>query len=188
MFVPKVYAILGRRGSFKTCFAVRTCYLNQQRGKTIYSNINLNFPHERFTLDMLVTMPPQLQNTIVFIDEIQKWADAYKFFAKDSIALSNFVTQIRKLRVTLIFTTQFLRHTITRLRDQVDIIFIMKRVERGELSIAYVQELDATVFEGEDLILEFFFDGRRYFSMYDTNEIVFGRDEDKAKKVRKEKA
>ena len=178
----KVVGILGRRGSCKSLLAVVYLYQYYKLGKTIYSNIWLNFPYKKFTLDMLSTMPDELRNSVILIDEVQKWADAYRFFAKDSIALSNFVTQIRKLKVTLIITTQFARHTIVRLRDQFDNIIIMERASEND-GIAFGTVLDATMPEGDDFVSDFYFDGRSYFDMYDTNEIVYGRDEALVKKT-----
>jgi hypothetical protein len=103
---------------------------------------------------------------------VQIWADAYKFFSKDSVALSTLATQLRKLKVTLIITLQDLRDTIIRLRRQVDYIFQMERASKID-GIAICTVLDATANEGRDFVKQFLFDGRYLFGQYDTNEIVY---------------
>ena len=167
----KVIAITGRRGSCKTLLAVHYCHGYSVAGRKVFSNIWLNFDYTPLTLDMIRELSPELKGSVVLIDEVQMWADAYKFFTKDSVALSTLATQLRKLGVTLIITVQDLRDTIIRLRRQVDFMIKMERASRID-GIAYATVLDATAAEGRDFIKQFIFDGRMYFDMYDTNEAV----------------
>ncbi len=167
----KVIAINGRRGTCKTLLAVHYVHGYYLQGRTVYSNIWLNFDYKPLTVEMIRELPDELKGSVVLIDEVQAWADAYKFFDKDSMALSTLATQLRKLKVTLIITCQDLRDTIIRLRRQVDYIIRMERASKID-GIAYATVLDATAAEGRDFVKQFLFDGRKYFDMYDTEEVV----------------
>lgn len=166
----KIVAILGRRGAGKTLLGVHYCKAYQLMGRVIYSNIWLDFPHEKLYLKDIEELPDKLNNSIVFIDEIQMWADAYNFLSKGSRAIATIATQLRKRNITFIFTTQFLKQSVVRLRDQVDYTLLLSKYKVD--GVANVEVLDATAPAGEDFIGEFIFDGRRYFNMYNTNEVV----------------
>lgn len=171
MAQEKVIAIVGKRGSCKSLLAVYYMKGYYDIGRTIYSNIWLSFDFKPLTMDMIRELPDELKGSVILIDEVDKWADAYKFFTKDSVALSTLATQLRKLKITLIITLQDLRDTIIRLRRQVDYIVQMERASKID-GIAYATVLDAGAAEGRDFVKQFLFDGRKYFDMYDTNEVV----------------
>lgn len=171
----KIVALLGRRGAGKTLHA--TYFLNQYQkmGRPIYSNIWLAFEYKKLELEMIRTLPDELNNAIVFIDEIHMWADAYKFFSRNSRSLSTLATQLRKRGITLIFTTQFLTQTVKRLRDQVDYLLLLEKYRPFDPKFngwSKVMVLDATAPAGKDFIDEYIFNGQPYFDMYNTNEIV----------------
>lgn len=170
----KVVAMIGRRGAGKTLLSVHYLYQYQKSGRTIYSNIWLSFPYQKLTLTMLKELPEELNNSVIFIDEIHMWADAYKFFSKNSHALSTIATQLRKRNIVFIFTTQFFNQAVKRLRNQVDFIIMLEKY-RNEPQFngwSRVTVLDATAPNGRDYMGEFVFKGTPYFNMYDTNEIV----------------
>lgn len=169
----KITGILGRRGAGKTLYAVYLLYQYYQQGYKIYSNIKLHFPYHELTLDMLSTLPKELNGSIIFTDEIQMWADAYNFLSKDSKAITTMATQLRKRKCQWIFTTQFFKQAVLRLRNQTDYLITMERYQVDGKSKAIVY--DPTAWEGEDEIGRFTFDGRKYFDLYDTNEVVLGR-------------
>ncbi|MEM0173574.1 MAG: ATP-binding protein [Sulfolobaceae archaeon] len=174
-FGNKIVALLGRRGVGKSNHAISFLYYYYQQGRTIYSNIWLSFPYKKLELEMIKTLPEELNDSVIFIDEIHMWADAYKFFSKNSRSLSTLATQLRKRNITLIFTTQFLTQTVKRLRDQVDYLLLLEKYKPYDPSYngwAKVVVLDATAPSGRDYLDEYIFDGRAYFNMYNTNEIV----------------
>lgn len=175
METNKIIAILGRRGRGKSLLAVYYTHSYFKLGKTIYSNIWLSFPYKKITLEMLRDLPECLNDSVILLDEIQVWADAYKFFSKSSMSLSKLVTQLRKRNIILIFTTQFMKQTIVRVRDQVDYIVVMQYYNDNNIKgISHATVLDGIALPPNDFIGEFIFDGRNYFNMYNTNEIVHG--------------
>lgn len=166
----RIIGIVGRRGAGKTLYAVKLAYDYHLLGKTIYSNIHLAFPYKTITPDMLLKLPTEMNNSVIIIDEVQAWADAYDFLSRHSRALANLAQQLRKRKIHLIFTTQFFRQAVKRLRDQTDYIITMEKYFTSGTAITTVY--DATALEGEDLVVKFVFNGRAYFGMYDTNEVV----------------
>ena len=171
----KIVALLGRRGAGKTLHSMYFLKYYAEQGRPIYSNIHLSIPYKKLHLEMIRTLPDELNNAIVFIDEIHMWADAYKFFSRNSRSLSTLATQLRKRNITLIFTTQFLTQTVKRLRDQVDYLLLLEKYRPFDPKFngwSKVMVLDATAPVGKDFIDEYIFNGTQYFDMYDTNEIV----------------
>jgi len=181
-----VIGIIGNRGDGKTNLAVKFLYDYYTMGRPIIANIWLApeyFDYIKLTLDMLLKLPESINHAVILIDELQKWADAYKFFSKDSLALSTLFTQLRKRKLTVIYTTQDFSTIAKRLRGQTDYIVEMKHLNAWDNKGNYVDGFskatvhDARELEGRSLLLQFQHDGRPYFDMYDTNEVVLGREE-----------
>ena len=60
--------VIGRQGSGKTLFLVKKAYDYYLEGKTIYSNIKLNFPFKPISLRDIIDC--KLRNAVVILDEV----------------------------------------------------------------------------------------------------------------------
>lgn len=112
-----------------------------------------------------------LIDSIILIDEIHIWLDAYHFYKDDDIKISAFFSQIRKRRILLLATTQYLLNLNIRVRRQLSYVLDMRVVrENGrklykcttnEVDGFYSQELSTNVFDLQD-----------YYKCYDTEEVI----------------
>lgn len=174
--VNAVLGIIGRRGSGKTLLAVAYLYdFYKNKGKKIYSNIRLGFPYTPLTEEDIATLPPEMHGSVVLIDEIQAWYHAYNFLSKGARNLSTLLSQLRKRDITLIYTTQFYNYATKPTRQQTDYVITMESIAGMPKGVAKATIFDPKEFAGYDIIQEFQFDGRPYFNLYDTTEVVISK-------------
>lgn len=96
-----IYIVLGSQGSGKTLFLTRQAFGEYKRGRTVYTNYDVGFPHRKLLFkDMINT---KLENACVIIDE----AALFGFNSRDSLSRENkelsarFTIQVRKKGVDL---------------------------------------------------------------------------------------
>jgi len=165
-----INAIIGDRGAGKTCFMTALAEAYHNEGKSIFTNYQLfNIPHKRITLQEMLTLPDYLNNSVVLIDEIHIWADAYDFLGKPARALASFATQLRKRQVTWYYTTQVFTQVPKRIRQQTN-YFIMAQAMKKK-AMFEIQIIEKTSYT---LINKLKFNGAPYFDKYDTNEVISG--------------
>lgn len=188
-----ITCIVGRRGSGKTLFMTILAhrYFNMDKRK-IYANFHLTeIPYKYITFAELATLPDDLYDAVVFLDEIQVGADSYEIFKKSNKAITTFATQLRKRRITLYYSTQVFTQATKRLRQQTDYII--------ECHPTYIKIEDESVLNKIDLLIfdrslpfqqqlikqhelkKYIIDN--YYSCYNTNEVIqFDGHENKNKK------
>lgn len=183
------FAVDGRTGAGKTNLAVyMVTTLKRITKQNVYSNIWLSYKYRKLTKDMIKTLPPELNNCIMLIDEIHMWGgDSYKFLSKQSEELTLLFTQLRKRKITLIYTVQHYTGMIAvRLRKNTDMLFhcteasnltasMLPYNKKGETLVTSGVEVHfIDEFTGEPLeaIHVFLFDGKPFWKYYDTDEIV----------------
>jgi hypothetical protein len=115
----------------KTLSAVKELYKFYLDGKTIYSNIKLNFPYKPITTDMLLNIVESDlvldDDSCMFIDEMHIWFDSRISSSKKSRIISYFLLQTGKMGkntdfgLILLYTTQFRHQVDKRLRSLTDI-------------------------------------------------------------------
>lgn len=192
-FVQRNYircGIDGRSGAGKTNLAIYLIKeLKKQTKRKVYSNIWLSFKHYKVTKEMIKTLPDELNNSILLIDEIHIWgADSYKFLSTQAEFLTLLFTQLRKRNILLIYTTQSFQGQINkRLRKNTDMIFhctsieylnhpLLPKNKRGEILVTSAVEVhfvdEFTGDEYEQSVSTFLFDGKPYWKNYDTYEVV----------------
>lgn len=199
----KAMAIVGKRGSGKTMYAVHKCKQYYDNGGVIYSNTNLYFGKERLVIKEeyspdeieafkkkrlrpltrrhVDTIPEELQGACILIDEIQAWADSYKFYTSEAINLSNLMTQMRKRKLFVIITTTHLDQAAKRIRQQMDYICYAEKVylpEKQKLGINpdnIVSAIDITLANERpefSFLKRVYFNGEYIKNMYETNMII----------------
>ena len=166
-----ITCVLGERGSGKTLFMTYLAYHYAKQGKKIVANYHLfGIPYTYMKVREIAEMKLTIKDSIVFIDEGQEGADSYSFLRKSTQKLTKFATQIRKLKITMYYSTQVFGQIAKRLRDQTN--YIIQMQEMGIQGISRASVFNYRQGYEDDLIRKFVFDGREYFKFYDTEEII----------------
>lgn len=183
-----MHLILGRQGSGKTLFLVYKAYQAYRHGKTVYSNVALNFPYKK--LDYQEIVDCKLRNAVVIIDEVHQLLPARRSMSKVNIRICDgFLSMIRKAGLEVYGTTQTLRKVDIRFREEADYIYSCDKYaymfnDNGEkkwVHITHNQNLGARipikikmecVETFSDRMIKFQFLGNPLFKLYDTNQII----------------
>ena len=124
-----IIGYIGRMGSGKTLSMVRNAYRYYKAGYTIYSNINLKFPHKPYTLQELIDYANNnvtLKKSVILIDEAHIFLDSRNSGSKRNRVISYFLLQTRKKGCHLYYTTQRFHQIDKRLRDNSDVLIQCK--------------------------------------------------------------
>lgn len=167
-----ISAITGRKGRGKTCLMTYFGYTDYVSGRKVYANYHTTFA-DYITLKEVAALPDHLRGCTVLLDEVQKGADAREVFKPGNKGINDLATQLRKLDIMLYYTTQKWEYPDKRLREQAEQhIHCETTPEEGIFNLTLY---DRTIPSFRDMVLEaeeFTFDGRPYFDMYDTDEII----------------
>lgn len=182
-----IIAFIGTVGSGKTLSAVYECYKYYRQGKRVFSNIHLKFPHIQLTFKRLMEMirnKEELQDAVIFLDEVHIFIDARSSMKKRNKLVSYFILQTRKRNVRLLYTTQHLAQAEKRLRDTTDIICFCKNISDKTSLVnnpstplyiqqEYVMQWDEGVPPQRKIII-----GNPVFPLYDTKQMIDDFDDD----------
>jgi archaellum biogenesis ATPase FlaH len=169
---PPIMCVLGDRGDGKTLLMTGLGYLyNKVDGMKVYANYHLiGIPYEYITFEILASFPEDLVNAVVLMDEAHIGADAYEVFRKTVKAITTFATQLRKRNVILIWSTQRFNTVAKRLRQMTNYVLEVQKTNiEGMIDI---KVFDRSQPASNSFLNEFIFNGKKYFKMYDTNEII----------------
>jgi hypothetical protein len=164
--------ILARRGCGKslTARAMAQRYHDVDHMK-ILTNMTMyklkNYERKKFS--EIKEMLDDLFDCVLIIDEGHKGSDAYNFFRKDVRKFTDWLDSLRKRRITLILISQTYNKLAKRYREDCEYIIMPKRLEND---IFQVEVFDLTKGDGEDLIQTFFINGKTYYPLYETNELI----------------
>lgn len=109
-----------------------------------------------------------LHGSIILLDEIHLYFDAYDFLTKENRLISGFASQLRKRNTLLLATTQYFLKITSRLRKEVRYVYDIQRLRNG-LFEADISEIDGDFWEYKHTSL---MDLSEYFRFYDTNELI----------------
>ena len=122
---------LGGQNSGKTLAMTYFAKDYYNKGYSIYSNYNLNFPHKKITKKLIedyVKAKKQFNRAVFLIDEIYLILDS-RGFMKNKV-MSYFILQTSKRDVNLFGTAQFFNTTDLRLRDNTNFMVFCERVNK----------------------------------------------------------
>lgn len=121
----KLYA--GLRGSMKTILAA-DMFLDRPKGQEWYANAELFDPRDGYRAGRIYSWEHllQLEDCVVFIDEIGLWANVYEWEGIDSEVYSRWV-QSRKAAVGLVMTATNLSRVAKPLRELIDEVVLVNR-------------------------------------------------------------
>lgn len=194
---------IGPMRSGKTLAMTMHAYQEYLRGKQVFSNYWLSFPHTRITPNDLHEAIKNKETDVyddacICIDELHVFMDARNSGAKRNVMLSYFITQSGKLHNTVLWTSQFSRQVDVRVRLNTSQLFKARRVvvrkgkeytlsqdDRREDFLIRLEkyQLGETVrgmgfLRVNTLTIK---DPKRWFGMYDTREKVYYEDQVKDK-------
>lgn len=175
--------IIGRQGSGKTLFLVKKAYEYYLEGKTIYSNIKLNFPFKQIDYNDIINC--KLKNAVVILDEIHLLIPARNSTSKRSrLIVDGFLSMVRKMNLNVFGSTQTERKVDIRFREEKDFLYICNKYvylnnkwtevlhnENLNKDIPIMIQLDVQETFSENWI-SISFIGNDYFKLYDTTEVV----------------
>lgn len=177
------YLALGPQGSGKTLFITKHLVDNYNPERKVYSNYSLfGFPYERITfdndievkkgaIDILKKLEEDenfFNNAIMLLDEIHLYFDSRDFMKNNVRGIQTFFSQLRKRKILLLGTTQYILNLDIRIRRQALAVFEMENIKDGVFK-ADLHKIDGyfTEFIRSDL-----FNLSNYYKYYDTNEII----------------
>jgi hypothetical protein len=165
-------AITGPIGGGKTCFQTRCLYREKMKrpNARIVTNYKLNnIKHEYIDAKELFEMKEQLKNTILGIDEMHIFMDCRDSLKFTNKMMTHFILQTRHLGVHMYFTTQDISQVDIRLRRMLDLLaYCTKSVYQDWFKIKLIDYRDVLNIQTN----EFMFNGRPYYDLYDTTEII----------------
>ncbi len=175
------YLAIGRQGSGKTAFITKLLVDNYNSSRKVYSNYSLfgidygkiTFDNKRNknAIDILKVIsdnPDYFNNSIMLLDEIHIYFDSRDFMKQNNRIIQNFFSQLRKRKILLLATTQYILHLDVRIRRQALAVFQMANLKDGIFRVD-VHEIDGyyTSFIRTELV-----NLNDYFKYYDTNELI----------------
>jgi len=180
-----IHLILGRQGGGKTILAVAKAYEKYLEGKTIYSNVALNFPYQQIKYKDIVNC--KLNNGIVLLDEIHLLLPARNSMSKTSREICDgFLSMVRKKNLEIYGTTQTERKVDVRFREETDYYYKVKKFVFNARTKKWIEVLHNQDFS-KDIpviiqaeVLETFNDNtacisiiaNKYYTMFDTLQII----------------
>lgn len=169
---PPIICVLGERGDGKTLVMTALGYLYLKVDNyVIWSNYHITgYPSRYFNFEELAEFPEDLRDAVVLLDEAHIGADAYEAIFGRVKSITNFITQLRKRNVTLLYSTQRFLTVAKRMRNMTNYTL---EVEKTDIKgIIDCMVYDRQLPYGDDFIKYFRLDGRQFFNMYNTNEII----------------
>jgi hypothetical protein len=169
---PPIICVLGERGAGKNLFMTAFAYMYDKVDKlSIFSNYHLiGIPYKYITFEDLASLPEYLNNSVVFMDEAHIGADAYEAFRKNVKAITTFSTQLRKRNIIFFWSTQRFNTVAKRLRQMTNYVV---EVDKTHITgVINCRIYDRQQPASSSFINEFILDGRKFYNMYDTNEII----------------
>lgn len=194
-----IVLITGGVGTGKTCYLVRCSLQARKMGKMVLCNFTFfNIEYKKMDLTDLYLNYPDLTDIFLAYDEFYTEMDCRVSGKLRNRLQSYLIAQTRKKNCDLYATAQFNQFMDLRLIKFVDIWAECRNVWiiQNEKIRKHPFLFDITVHDYRTdpynpIDREFRFDGRRYFSEYDTNELILPREDyiyedKKIKKIVKE--
>lgn len=171
----KVVALIGNKGNGKTLVMTLLLYIEYLKGKKIYTNYKVFFPHEILDVQKMVELDVSLQDAVIGIDEMQTVCDSRKHSRKQNILMSHFLIQTRHRSINLYYTTTYLGQVDKRIRENTDIVIISENLEVDSDKDGYDDMFRIIVRDERHLKMKVktkIIYGKPVFDLYSTDYIV----------------
>lgn len=113
--------IQGTLGSGKTLNMTRIGALCRASGQTVYSNYETSFARPIDSIPHMFT----IRNSVLLIDELQSILDSREF--KNNASLTQWIVIVRKLGLSIVYTTQFLGQVDLRVRHVTEYVYACEK-------------------------------------------------------------
>lgn len=177
-----IHLVIGRQGSGKTIYLVKSAQEAYKKGKTVYSNVALKFPYKKISVDDIIYC--KLNNAIVIIDEIHLLLPARNAMSKKSrLICDGFLSMVRKKGLEVYGSTQTLRKVDIRFREEADFNYLCRKyvLIKNKFAECYddnisknkkciISLLVEETLSRATLNLNFF--ANDYYDLYDTAQII----------------
>lgn len=137
-FQPLVIFFFGRRGQGKTLGMTAIGKIMAERygrrnlKNKVFSNYWTDFSHsDPYLVDKLNNFPEWAEDGIIMIDEVSSAFPSTRSMANVNVLFTNFLTQIRKRNMEIMFTTQFPSTVSHALLMQVDLFLLTEKIQGG---------------------------------------------------------
>lgn len=171
--------LIGDMGSGKTCFATAILKMSHDLGRPVGANYKLNFDYSLMSFEEIQGFPARFHDMDFVADELGTGADSYDFMSEQAKNIGKLVTQIRKRKCRVYYTVQRFNFIARRLRQMTDGFIMFKDLD-ADLDHLAKDFVCAGLFELEFLDADLnrtrpneIFDGKPYWNLYDTNEIIW---------------
>lgn len=179
------YLAIGKQGSGKTLLMVKHLYENylENPNRKIFSNCQLfdiEYTEIAFDtkneknkdkiniLDQIDKDPDFFNGSIMLLDEIHIDLDSLDFMRKNNRRMQKFFSQLRKRKILLLGTTQYLLNLDVRLRRQCLNVFEMKHIKK-DIFQCITHEIDGYY---SNPVTNILLDLSDYYDKYDTDEVI----------------
>lgn len=178
-----LHIITGQQGSGKTLFLVKKALEYHKKGKTVYSNVHLNFPYKQLDYNDIVEC--RLSDGMVILDEGHQLLSSRNSMSKVSKEITNsFISMLRKQNVDLYISTQQEFKIDCRIRWEKDYLYACNKyayVNKEWIKVLHNQDLDKDIpimisldvmemYTGSTIKYNFI--GNEYFKLYDSRQII----------------
>lgn len=170
------YLIIGPQGSGKTLLSVALTFELSKlyHNKKIFSNTTLNnIEYEKFNFDDLLNNIKENNNyyddSIIIFDEIHIFLNSLDYYKKQNRIVQSFFSQLRKRKIFLIGTAQYILNVDVRIRRQAKrVLEVFKR--NNHIYEVYVHLIDGYFTRQIDTVL---LKLDMYYKNYNTYEIIY---------------
>ena len=165
-----IIAIVGDLGSGKTLTmtSIGLDYYYHDNFN-LYANYHLkNVPYTYREFSDLANFPEHVKNGVLLMDEGHVDGDAYNFMRRGVRDMGRFITQIRKRKLILIYTTQDFGSIFLRLRELTN--YLIETTAINTKGLTNIRVYDRK--EGYLLLKEGTYDLSPNFKNYDTKEVI----------------
>jgi len=170
-----VVGIKGLKGSGKTLLLTILLLMEYMKGKKVFTNYKVFFPHEIIDVKKMVELDEDLENCVIGISEMHLICDARRHGKEQNILMSYFVLQSRHRGVNLYYDTQFERQIDIRIVENTDINIVCENLHidtdndgLADLFRIIIQDKRMMPVKVKQKV----FYGKPFWQMYDTNDIV----------------
>lgn len=164
-----ISAIIGDLGSGKTLYLTYLATLYQKEGINIYANYHLKgIDYTYLEFKDLAQFPEHVKDGVLLMDEGHVDGDAYNFLRKGVRDMGKFITQMRKRRLMLFYSTQDFASIFIRLRELTNYIMLIQPVNTKGLTKVTTYDKRG----GLIMLTSRIYNLSSIFGKYDTEEII----------------